>query len=124
MGVPAAVLALKEGGKAMFLSGQYGEAAAEYGKALDRLAKEGQRESSMGVILLSNQAACYTKTGECRKAVEACDTALAIGGSDAKILLRRANANEEEGHACQEEQQARRTSCKIQNKRDKRCIKR
>lgn len=92
--VPAAVLALKDAGKTRFLAGQYGEAAVEYGNALDRLAKEGQRESSMGVILLSNQAACYTKTGECRKAVEACDTALAIGGSDAKILLRRANANE------------------------------
>jgi hypothetical protein len=48
----------------------------------------------MGVTLLSNRAACYHKTGECRLSVADCDVALEMGGSDAKLLLRRAAANE------------------------------
>jgi len=93
--VPQSVTAAKDEGKKFFVAGDYGQAAEHYSRALDLLTAAAQGSTPMAATLLSNRAACNLKTGQCRASVEDCNAALAITGTDAKLLLRRAAANEQ-----------------------------
>ena len=91
---PADVLKLKDGGKDMFIQGNYAEAADKYSAALSALRSSGARCTKIQVALLSNRATCQLKIGQCSKCITDCDAVLHLDTSHAKAMLTRASANE------------------------------
>ncbi|CAL1537604.1 unnamed protein product [Lymnaea stagnalis] len=91
--LPSDIQQLKENGNTFFRSGQYGDAIEQYSKAIKKLEKEPDQNVNLSV-LLSNQAACYLKTGNCSQAVSECSRSLELVPHSAKALLRRATAYE------------------------------
>nr|XP_006821052.1 PREDICTED: sperm-associated antigen 1-like [Saccoglossus kowalevskii] len=92
--LPQNVMELKNKGNALFKAGQYGEAVECYTKAINVLQKNEKQHAANMSVLLSNRAACHSKTGDCRMCIEDCNKALQLFPYLPKPLLRRAAAYE------------------------------
>ncbi|KYO42163.1 mitochondrial import receptor subunit TOM34 [Alligator mississippiensis] len=88
------VAALRSAGNEQFRSGQYGQAAALYSRALALLEAAGEKDAEEMSVLHSNRAACYLKDGNCSLCVKDCTVALDLVPFGIKPLLRRAAAYE------------------------------
>ncbi|XP_062445149.1 mitochondrial import receptor subunit TOM34 [Rhea pennata] len=88
------VSALRRAGNEEFRRGQYGPAAALYGRALALLEAAGEAAAAERSVLLSNRAACHLKDGACGLCVSDCSRALELVPFGIKPLLRRAAAYE------------------------------
>lgn len=85
---------LKLAGNESFKKGQYGEATAQYSRAIQELEKcRGQSPDDLAV-LYSNRAASLLKDGNCSECVKDCNTSLELSPFNVKSLLRRAAAFE------------------------------
>ncbi|KAJ1456933.1 hypothetical protein M885DRAFT_482063 [Pelagophyceae sp. CCMP2097] len=86
---------LKAQGNALYTAGDAAGAIRLYTSALDAMA---ERSGPAAATLLSNRAACtrprHLKLGAHTACVADCDSALALDGSNAKALYRRATARE------------------------------
>uniref|UniRef100_A0A2D4M662 Mitochondrial import receptor subunit TOM34 n=1 Tax=Micrurus spixii TaxID=129469 RepID=A0A2D4M662_9SAUR len=92
---PASRIAdLKQAGNEQFRNGQYGQAAALYGRALELLEAAGDVNTEEKSVLYSNRAACYLKDGNCSLCIKDCSAALDLVPFGIKPLLRRAAAYE------------------------------
>ncbi|KAF7240853.1 Mitochondrial import receptor subunit TOM34 [Varanus komodoensis] len=92
---PASRIAdLKQAGNEQFRNGQYGQAAALYGRALQLLEAAGDKNAEEKSVLYSNRAACYLKDGNCSLCIKDCSDALDLVPFGIKPLLRRAAAYE------------------------------
>uniref|UniRef100_A0ABM5G5V8 Mitochondrial import receptor subunit TOM34 isoform X1 n=1 Tax=Pogona vitticeps TaxID=103695 RepID=A0ABM5G5V8_9SAUR len=92
---PASQIAgLKQAGNEQFRNGQYSQAAALYGRALELLEAAGDVNAEEKSILYSNRAACYLKDGNCSLCIKDCSDALELVPFGIKPLLRRAAAYE------------------------------
>ncbi|KAK1304366.1 TPR repeat-containing thioredoxin TTL1 [Acorus calamus] len=80
-----AVAAARASGNELFKAGKFGEACAAYG--------EGLQQEPVNAVLLCNRAACYSKLGQHKRAVEDCTAALNVRPAYAKARLRRADCN-------------------------------
>ncbi|XP_042317769.1 mitochondrial import receptor subunit TOM34 isoform X2 [Sceloporus undulatus] len=85
---------LKEAGNQQFRNGQYSQAAALYGRALELLEAAGDANAEEKSVLYSNRAACYLKDGNCSLCIKDCSDALELVPFAFKPLLRRAAAYE------------------------------
>ncbi|XP_066481394.1 mitochondrial import receptor subunit TOM34 [Tiliqua scincoides] len=85
---------LRRAGNEQFRSGQYSQAAALYGKALELLEATGDVDPEERSVLYSNRAACYLKDGNCSLCIKDCSIALDLVPFGIKPLLRRAAAYE------------------------------
>uniref|UniRef100_A0A8D0GDV2 Mitochondrial import receptor subunit TOM34 n=1 Tax=Sphenodon punctatus TaxID=8508 RepID=A0A8D0GDV2_SPHPU len=88
------VCELRQAGNEQFRSGQYGQAAALYSRALGLLEAAGDRNAEEKSVLYSNRAACYLKDGNCSLCIKDCSVALDLIPFGIKPLLRRAAAYE------------------------------
>nr|XP_006639815.1 PREDICTED: mitochondrial import receptor subunit TOM34 [Lepisosteus oculatus]XP_015220603.1 PREDICTED: mitochondrial import receptor subunit TOM34 [Lepisosteus oculatus] len=88
------VAQLKQAGNDCFRSGQYGEAASLYSRAIQLQERSGQSSTEELSILYSNRAASYLKDGNCTECVKDCTTSLSLVPFAIKPLLRRAAAYE------------------------------
>ncbi|XP_034978702.1 mitochondrial import receptor subunit TOM34 [Zootoca vivipara] len=92
---PASRIAdLRQAGNEQFRNGQYSQAAALYGRALELLEAAGDANAEERSVLLSNRAACYLKDGNCSLCIKDCSEALDLVPFGIKPLLRRAAAYE------------------------------
>ncbi|KAM4612745.1 mitochondrial import receptor subunit TOM34 isoform 2-T2 [Polymixia lowei] len=64
---------LKQAGNERFKTGQYGEAAELYSRAIKELEKSGKKSPEDLSILYSNRAASYLKDGNCGECVKDCN---------------------------------------------------
>ncbi|KAM4612744.1 mitochondrial import receptor subunit TOM34 isoform 1-T3 [Polymixia lowei] len=85
---------LKQAGNERFKTGQYGEAAELYSRAIKELEKSGKKSPEDLSILYSNRAASYLKDGNCGECVKDCNASLELVPFGIKSLLRRAAAHE------------------------------
>ncbi|XP_054835201.1 mitochondrial import receptor subunit TOM34 [Eublepharis macularius] len=85
---------LRQAGNEQFRNGQYGQAAALYGRALELLETTGGASAEEKSVLYSNRAACYLKDGNCSLCIKDCSVALDLVPFGIKPLLRRAAAYE------------------------------
>ncbi|XP_015273513.1 PREDICTED: mitochondrial import receptor subunit TOM34 [Gekko japonicus] len=85
---------LRQAGNEQFRNGQYGQAAALYGRALELLETTGGASAEEKSVLHSNRAACYLKDGNCSLCIKDCSVALDLVPFAIKPLLRRAAAYE------------------------------
>ncbi|XP_060086874.1 mitochondrial import receptor subunit TOM34 isoform X2 [Heteronotia binoei] len=85
---------LRQAGNEQFRNGQYGQAAALYGRALELLETAGEASAEEKSVLHSNRAACYLKDGNCSLCIKDCSVALDLIPFAIKPLLRRAAAYE------------------------------
>ena len=77
-------------GNELFKNGQFGDAEAEYTKAISQISTTNPEF----LILLNNRSACRIKIGDNRNAVLDCDQVLNFDPKDIKARLRRATAYE------------------------------
>ncbi|KAM3877610.1 mitochondrial import receptor subunit TOM34 [Diretmus argenteus] len=85
---------LKQSGNNCFKTGQYGDAADLYSRAIKELEKFGKKNPEDLSILYSNRAASYLKDGNCPECVKDCNVSLDLVPFGIKSLLRRAAALE------------------------------
>uniref|UniRef100_A0A8D0BFH2 Mitochondrial import receptor subunit TOM34 n=1 Tax=Salvator merianae TaxID=96440 RepID=A0A8D0BFH2_SALMN len=85
---------LRQAGNEQFRNGQYSQAAALYGRALELLEGAGETSAEERSVLYSNRAACYLKDGNCSLCIKDCSDALELVPYEIKPLLRRAAAYE------------------------------
>ncbi|KAJ6677995.1 hypothetical protein OIU85_008566 [Salix viminalis] len=78
-----AVAAARSNGNQLFKAAKFYEACNAY--------SEGLEHDPYNSVLLCNRAACRSKLGQCEKAVEDCNAALAVRPGYAKARLRRAD---------------------------------
>ncbi|KAM4841738.1 mitochondrial import receptor subunit TOM34 isoform 2-T2 [Thomomys bottae] len=84
--LPDSVEGLRAAGNQSFRNGQYAEASALYGRALQLLQARGCADPEEESVLYSNRAACHLKDGNCTDCIKDC--------TSMKPLLRRAAAYE------------------------------
>ncbi|XP_012866549.1 PREDICTED: mitochondrial import receptor subunit TOM34 isoform X1 [Dipodomys ordii] len=92
--LPHSVEELRAAGNQSFRNGQYAEASALYGRALQLLQARGSADPEEESVLYSNRAACHLKDGNCTDCIKDCTSALALVPFSMKPLLRRASAYE------------------------------
>ncbi|XP_069845933.1 mitochondrial import receptor subunit TOM34 isoform X1 [Dipodomys merriami] len=92
--LPDSVEELRAAGNQSFRNGQYAEASALYGRALQLLQARGSADPEEESVLYSNRAACHLKDGNCTDCIKDCTSALALVPFSMKPLLRRASAYE------------------------------
>ncbi|WOL13924.1 inactive TPR repeat-containing thioredoxin TTL3 [Canna indica] len=80
-----AAAAARSRGNDLFMAGKFAEACVAYG--------DGLNHDAHNAVLLCNRAACRSKLGHYEKAVEDCNTALAVRPSYSKARRRRADCN-------------------------------
>lgn len=81
----------KESGNALFSSGDFAGAIAEYSAGLQC----DDKTTELTCVLLTNRAACYLKVQEYEKCVADCDQALSLDKGLSKAFYRRAKARSE-----------------------------
>ena len=85
-----AMAAARSNGNNLFKASKFSEACAAYG--------EGLEHDPCNSVLLCNRAACRSKLGQFKEAVEDCTAALNLRPSYSKARLRRADCNAKVTH--------------------------
>ncbi|XP_069845934.1 mitochondrial import receptor subunit TOM34 isoform X2 [Dipodomys merriami] len=70
--LPDSVEELRAAGNQSFRNGQYAEASALYGRALQLLQARGSADPEEESVLYSNRAACHLKDGNCTDCIKDC----------------------------------------------------